>query len=91
MDKITILNIDVLNITRQQLLENLHGGVLITPNLDHLIKLQKVKESYDFFKKADWIICDSNILRLFSKVLKIFLLSRWQKELKLLIADCERL
>jgi hypothetical protein len=44
MNKIRILNIDVLNITRQQLLENLHEGVLITPNLDHLIKLQKDKD-----------------------------------------------
>ena len=70
MDKIRILNIDVLNITRQQLLENLHEGVLITPNLDHLIKLQKDKDFYDCYKKAEWLVCDSNILRLFSKLLK---------------------
>ena len=70
MDKIRILNIDVLNITRQQLLENLHEGVLITPNLDHLIKLQKDQEFYDCYKKAEWVVCDSNILRLFSKLLK---------------------
>ena len=70
MDKIRILNIDVLNITRQQLLENLHEGVLITPNLDHLIKLQKDKDFYDCYKKAEWVVCDSNILRLFSKLLK---------------------
>lgn len=70
MDKIRILNIDVLNITRQQLLENLHEGVLITPNLDHLIKLQKDKEFYNCYKKAEWVVCDSNILRLFSKLLK---------------------
>ena len=70
MNKIRILNIDVLNITRQQLLENLHEGVLITPNLDHLIKLQKDKDFYDCYKKAEWVVCDSNILRLFSKLLK---------------------
>ena len=70
MDKIRILNINVLNITRQQLLENLHEGVLITPNLDHLIKLQKDKDFYDCYKKAEWVVCDSNILRLFSKLLK---------------------
>ena len=70
MDKLRILNIDVLNITRQQLLENLHEGVLITPNLDHLIKLQKDKDFYDCYKKAEWVVCDSNILRLFSKLLK---------------------
>lgn len=70
MNKIRILNIDVLNITRQQLLENLYEGVLITPNLDHLIKLQKDKDFYDCYKKAEWVVCDSNILRLFSKLLK---------------------
>jgi exopolysaccharide biosynthesis WecB/TagA/CpsF family protein len=70
MDKIKILNIDVLNITLQQLLENLHEGVLITPNLDHLIKLQKDKDFYDCYQKAEWVVCDSNILRLFSKLLK---------------------
>lgn len=70
MDKIKILNIDVLNITRQQLLENLHEGVLITPNLDHLIKLQKDRDFYDCYQKAEWVVCDSNILRLFSKLLK---------------------
>ena len=70
MDKIEILNIKVLNITRQQLLENLHEGVLITPNLDHLIKLQKDKEFYECYKKAEWVVCESTILRLFSKMLK---------------------
>ena len=70
MEIVKVLNIDILNITRQQLLENLHEGVLITPNLDHLIKLQKDKEFYDCYKKAKWVVCDSNILRLFSKLLK---------------------
>lgn len=70
MDKIRILNVDVLNITRRQLLENLNEGVLITPNLDHLIKLQNDREFYECYRKAEWVVCDSNILRLFSKLLK---------------------
>ncbi len=44
--------------------------MLITPNLDHLIKLQKDKDFYDCYKKAEWVVCDSDILRLFSKLLK---------------------
>lgn len=40
MEFIKVLNIDIQNITRQELLENLKGGILVTPNLDHLIKLQ---------------------------------------------------
>lgn len=70
METVKVLNIDIQNITRQELLENLKEGVLVTPNLDHLIKLQKDKEFYDVYQKAEWVVCDSNILRLFSKLLK---------------------
>lgn len=70
METVKVLNIDIQNITRQELLENLKEGVLVTPNLDHLIKLQKDKDFYDCYKKAEWVVCDSNILRLFSKLLK---------------------
>ena len=46
MEFIQVLNIDIQNITRQELLENLKEGVLVTLNLDHLIKLQKDREFY---------------------------------------------
>lgn len=39
METVKVLNIDIQNITRQELLENLKEGVLVTPNLDYLIKL----------------------------------------------------
>ena len=70
MEFIKVLNIDIQNITRQELLENLKEGVLVTPNLDHLIKLQKDKEFYDVYKKSEWVVCDSKILYLFGKLLK---------------------
>lgn len=44
MEIVNILNINLQNITRQELLENLKEGVLVTLSLDHLIKLQKNKE-----------------------------------------------
>ena len=44
MKTVEILNIEIQNITRQELLENLKEGVLVTLSLDHLIKLQKNKE-----------------------------------------------
>ena len=50
METVNVLNIDIQNITRQELLENLKEGVLVTPNLDHLIKLQKDKEFYDVYQ-----------------------------------------
>ena len=73
-----ILNIDALSITEKQLLEMMDSqlesksgnGVLVTPNLDHLVKLQRDKEFYDCYKKAQWVTCDSRILQLFSKLLK---------------------
>lgn len=65
-----ILNADILNITQEELLEKLNKGVVVTPNVDHLVKLQKDKEFYDVYQQAEWIVCDSKILYIFSKLLK---------------------
>lgn len=65
-----ILNIEIKEINKCNLLENLHEGVLVTPNVDHLVKLQKDKEFYHAYQQAEWIICDSKILFLLSKLLK---------------------
>lgn len=73
-----ILNIYALCITEKQLLEMMASqlktksgnGVLVTPNLDHLVKLQRDRTFYDCYKKAQWVTCDSRILQLFSKLLK---------------------
>lgn len=70
MEIVKVLNIDIQNMARQELLENLKDGVLVTPNLDHLIKLQKDKEFYDVYQKSEWVGCDSKILYLFGKLLK---------------------
>ena len=52
---VKILNCNVQSLTTKELLEELDEGVLITPNLDHLVKLQKDREFYDLYKKADWV------------------------------------
>lgn len=70
MNSIRILNINILSITQDELLKNLKKGVLITPNIDHLVKLQKDKEFYDVYQQAEWVVCDSKILYLLSKLLK---------------------
>lgn len=70
MDKIQILNIDVLSLTQEELLNKLDGGVLITPNVDQMVKLQRDKEFYDICRQAEWVVCDSRILYLLSKLLK---------------------
>lgn len=67
---VKILNIDIQNITSSELLEQLHEGVLITPNVDQMVKLQKDREFYEIVKKAEWVVCDSKILYLLSNLLK---------------------
>lgn len=70
MNSIRILNIDIQSIRKQELLEQLDKGVLITPNVDHLVKLQKDREFYEVYKKAEWVVCDSNIVCRASRLLK---------------------
>lgn len=67
---IQLLNIHIQSIKQMELLQQLKKGVLITPNVDHLVKLQKDEEFYNVYQQAEWIICDSKILFLLSKLLK---------------------
>ena len=62
MRKITILNVKIQNITSSELLESIRTGVIITPNIDQLVKLQKDYEFYKLVENADWVVCDSKIL-----------------------------
>ena len=67
---VRILNVDIHSITQQELLQNLKKGIVITPNVDHLVKLQKDAGFYAVYQKADWVICDSKVLYLMSKLLR---------------------
>lgn len=64
------LNIDIRDVTSEELLQQLRQGVLITPNVDQMVKLQKDREFYDIVRRAEWVVCDSKILLLCSKLLK---------------------
>ena len=64
-----ILNVDITEISQNDLLKQLSSGVLYTPNVDHLVKLQRNKDFYDAYQKAEWVICDSKIVYLASKLL----------------------
>lgn len=70
MYTVRILNVEILSLTREKLLERLDKGVLVTPNVDHLVKLQGDREFYEAYRKAEWTVCDSKILYLLSKLLK---------------------
>lgn len=62
-EKVNILNIDIHNHTFDGLLAELKKGVVFTPNVDHIMKLQKDKEFYDVYTKADYLVCDSQIVK----------------------------
>lgn len=63
-EKVKIFNVEVDNLTKQDLLEEFDHGVLITPNVDHLIKLQKDREFYELYQKAEYVTVDSKIVQM---------------------------
>ncbi len=67
--KTRILNIEIDNMTTEELLESFDEGILVTPNIDHLIKLQKDEEFYECYQHAAYTVCDSRIIYLLSKFL----------------------
>jgi exopolysaccharide biosynthesis WecB/TagA/CpsF family protein len=68
MEKIRVLNINIHNISKNELLDKLEQGFVITPNVDHLIKLQKDELFYQIYNKAEYVVLDSKILQLALKV-----------------------
>ncbi|MGF1542558.1 MAG: WecB/TagA/CpsF family glycosyltransferase [Pleurocapsa sp.] len=61
--KIKMLNIEIDNISSLELLQNIRtGGILFTPNVDHLMKLQKDADFYHTYQQADYLVCDSKII-----------------------------
>lgn len=67
--KVKILNVEIDNISTEELLAQLKRGVLVTPNVDQIVKMQSNREFYEIVKRAEWCVCDSKILYLCSKLL----------------------
>jgi N-acetylglucosaminyldiphosphoundecaprenol N-acetyl-beta-D-mannosaminyltransferase len=57
-----IFNISVDSISLDDLLCRFTSGMLVTPNVDHLILLQHNKAFFDAYQKADFVIVDSQIV-----------------------------
>lgn len=70
MDKVKLLNVDIDNLTQENLLAQLTKGVVVTPNVDQIVKMQFDRDYYQIVKNAEWVICDSRILLLCSKLTK---------------------
>lgn len=68
--RINILDIQIDNIGMNELLERLKvGGVVFTPNVDHLVKLQKDREFCRVYQEADYRVCDSQLIMYASRFL----------------------
>jgi N-acetylglucosaminyldiphosphoundecaprenol N-acetyl-beta-D-mannosaminyltransferase len=70
-EKVSILNVDIDNISRDELLRKLtlDGGVVYTPNVDHLVRLQKDFEFSIAYNMATYRVCDSQVIMYASKFL----------------------
>src|SRR5690554_5555069 len=66
--KVKLLNVEMDNLTMEELLQQFQQGLLVTPNIDHLIKLQKDEEFYHCYQQAAYTVCDSRIIYLLSKL-----------------------
>jgi len=53
-----------------ELLQKFENGVLITPNVDHMMTLQEDHEFYMIYQKADYVVLDSQVIAF---VMKYFL------------------
>ena len=68
-EPVNILGTKIDNLSMQELLEQLDAGVVVTPNVDHIMKLQKDGEFQHIYKVADYRVCDSQIVLFASRFL----------------------
>jgi N-acetylglucosaminyldiphosphoundecaprenol N-acetyl-beta-D-mannosaminyltransferase len=69
MKKVKVLNVEIDNLSKSEFLDKLQSGVVFTPNVDHLIKLQKDPDFLQAYSISDYKLCDSQIIWYASKFL----------------------
>ena len=70
MKTVKILDVEIDNISKLELLDNLKfGGVVFTPNVDHLVKLQTDMAFRRAYRFATYRVCDSQILLWVSRLI----------------------
>ena len=67
--KVDLLGMDFDNFSKQELLSTLQKGVVFTPNVDHLMKLRRDPDFVSVYQKADFKVCDSQVLMYASRFL----------------------
>ena len=68
-NQVEILNIPIDNMSVHDFLSRLKRGVVFTPNVDHLMKLQTDMDFVKAYSQADYRVCDSQVLMYASKFL----------------------
>ncbi|MDM9379584.1 WecB/TagA/CpsF family glycosyltransferase [Chlorogloeopsis sp. ULAP01] len=68
-EKVKLLNIEIDNLSKAEVLENLKSGVVFTPNVDHVMKLQNDVDFLHVYNRAEYKLCDSQILLYASRFL----------------------
>jgi len=71
METVPLLNTTIHNLSLNELLARLtvNGGFVVTPNVDHLVKLQKDAELNQAYDVANYRVCDSKIVEYLLKFL----------------------
>jgi exopolysaccharide biosynthesis WecB/TagA/CpsF family protein len=69
MNKVEILNVSLDNISQSEFLQSFTSGIVFTPNVDHLMKLQSDSDFFQNYKSATYKLCDSKILFYVSRFL----------------------
>lgn len=67
--KVRLLNVDIDDVTMDELVESFREGMLLTVHVDMIMKLQKDREFYQLLPEFDVVTCDSQILFAAAKVL----------------------
>jgi N-acetylglucosaminyldiphosphoundecaprenol N-acetyl-beta-D-mannosaminyltransferase len=70
-DAVSILHVEINNLSMQEFLKELKQGVVFTPNVDHLMKLQHDEAFIQAYRKADYRVCDSQVLLYASRFLGV--------------------
>ena len=60
--RVRLLNVDVDDITMDELVDSFREGLLLTLHVDMIMKLQQDREFYDLLPEFGTVTCDSQIL-----------------------------
>ena len=69
MSQVKILNVTIDNLSQAEFLEKCKSGIVFTPNVDHLMKLQSDPDFFKVYHSATYKLCDSKVLFLVSRFL----------------------